>query len=350
VGDTDDDRARASLSAMMSLLALGPHEALGLPDDASPAEVRAAFLELTKVYHPAKFSRRSADVQGLSNEVFLGLRAAHDALAKQAPAAAPAARNQRSTDMPQMHASGTGPLRATRADASGSLPQPPQAPPNPATQPPTQRLGTALRAAAGASQSGAIPRPQPPPTVQAWKPAAKSDPNVARPPTPQPTHPPATAPQRPPTPQPAPTTGRVATQPIGPRAPTPATGVRTTQPVPTLNNRAPSPPAAPSTTTPPAPRPATASEDFDERAQQITVRELMRNGHWPQAVVALQTLATRVPASKQYRAMLCYARGRQAQLAGRVDDAIAEMQRALQIDPEWSAAKSALAELVAKRR
>jgi hypothetical protein len=347
VGDPDDDRARASLNAMMSLLALGPAAALGLPDDASPSEVRTAFLELTKVYHPAKFSRRSLDVQGLSNEVFLGLRAAHDALAKQAPPAAAAGRNQRTTDMPPMHASGTGPLRSTRAEASGSLPQPPTAPPAPATQPPTARLGTAVRGAAGTSQPNVTPRPPSPPGSQPWKPAAKSDPNVARPPTPQPT----TTPQRPPTPQPAPTTGRPsAPPPVGPRAPTPAAGVRTvTGTVPVLP-RAGSPPAATARPTTAAPRPGTANDDFDERAAQVTVRELMRNGQWPQAVATLQALATRVPASKQYRAMLCYARGRQAQAAGRLDDAIAELQRALQIDPEWAAAKSTLAELMAKRR
>ena len=44
----DEARARATLAAMQSRIARGPHDALGIPGNASAGEVRTAFLELTK--------------------------------------------------------------------------------------------------------------------------------------------------------------------------------------------------------------------------------------------------------------------------------------------------------------
>ena len=61
VGASEDARARATLNAMQARLAKGPHDALGLASNATPGEIRTAFLELTKVYHPARFSRLSVD-------------------------------------------------------------------------------------------------------------------------------------------------------------------------------------------------------------------------------------------------------------------------------------------------
>jgi hypothetical protein len=77
----DEARARAILAEMQERLVSGPHSALGIPPNATPGDIRTAFLELTKVYHPARFGRLSTETQKLSNEVFLGLRAAHDAIA-----------------------------------------------------------------------------------------------------------------------------------------------------------------------------------------------------------------------------------------------------------------------------
>jgi hypothetical protein len=78
----DEARAHAVLAEMQDRLISGPHSALGVSPQATPAEIRTAFLELTKIYHPARFGRLSTETQKLSNEVFLGLRAAHDAIAR----------------------------------------------------------------------------------------------------------------------------------------------------------------------------------------------------------------------------------------------------------------------------
>ncbi|MBA3451507.1 MAG: hypothetical protein H0T42_00255, partial [Deltaproteobacteria bacterium] len=87
--DSAELRARQLLLDMQDRLGRDPYEALSL-NSSDPGEVRTAFLRLTKIYHPARFARMSVEIQRLSNEVFLGLRAAHDTLARpqlKAPAA-----------------------------------------------------------------------------------------------------------------------------------------------------------------------------------------------------------------------------------------------------------------------
>ncbi len=80
VSGDEEARARAVLLEMQRRISLGPRTALGLGESAAPEQIRAAFLELTKRFHPTRFVRMSHDLMRLSNEVFLGIRAAHDAL------------------------------------------------------------------------------------------------------------------------------------------------------------------------------------------------------------------------------------------------------------------------------
>ena len=91
------------------------------------------------------------------------------------------------------------------------------------------------------------------------------------------------------------------------------------------------------------------TDDFDEAAAFRDAAALMEQKNWQAARLALHALAARVPQSKHYRAWLCYARGREAYLAGRPEDAILEMQRALQLEPDLAHAKHALAELQRRR-
>ena len=76
---------------------------------------------------------------------------------------------------------------------------------------------------------------------------------------------------------------------------------------------------------------------------------LLNDRRWTPAREALNNLATRVPQSKNYRALLGYARGREAQAAGRHQEAELEYLRALQLDPELALAKQALAEVQQRR-
>ncbi|NVB82187.1 MAG: hypothetical protein HOV81_27650, partial [Kofleriaceae bacterium] len=92
-----------------------------------------------------------------------------------------------------------------------------------------------------------------------------------------------------------------------------------------------------------------ASPAFDER---LALREALMSLHeknWSAAKTALSTLAVKVPHSKQYRSLLCYARGREADAAGHGDEALLEYQRALELDPQLELAKQAMAELTRRR-
>lgn len=76
---------------------------------------------------------------------------------------------------------------------------------------------------------------------------------------------------------------------------------------------------------------------------------LLNERKWTEARVALHNLAAKVPQAKSYRALLCYARGREAHAGGRPDEAQLEYQRALQLDPALDLAGQALAELNRRR-
>ena len=73
--------------------------------------------------------------------------------------------------------------------------------------------------------------------------------------------------------------------------------------------------------------------------------ELLRRKLWSDARQAFHRLAVAAPTEKRYRAHMHYARGREAQEAGRPDEARSELQRALALDPELFAARRALDDL-----
>src|SRR5438067_1263047 len=107
------------------------------------------------------------------------------------------------------------------------------------------------------------------------------------------------------------------------------------------------PPTRPSDS--PSQRPQHTAGVFDERAQLQQALDLMKASDYRAAREALHALAARVPQSRQYRALLCFARGREAHVANRFDDAALEYQRALQLDPELTQAKQALADAQRRR-
>jgi hypothetical protein len=237
VAGEDEARARATLVEMQSRISLGPHAALGVDEGASPGDVRAAFLGLTKTFHPARFGRMSPEVQRLSNEVFLGIKGAHETLMKL--------------------------------------------------------LGVPLRAPA--TGSGSIARSGSPPLAER-------------------------------------TTQRM---PQLPPQTTPAFGVK----IGARPGTPPQPSGTGSVPTQPAPQ-------LDERVELQRALDLMTARNWNAARQAMTSLAARVPTSKQYRALLCYTRGREAQAAGKGEEAVMELQRALQFDPDLGQAKTALAEVL----
>jgi hypothetical protein len=233
---------------MQSRISLGPHVALGVDASATPEEIRTAFLGLTKTFHPARFGRMSTEIQKLSNEVFLGIKGAHEALLKT--------------------------------------------------------LGVPIRTPA--SGSGAFPRSASPP------------------------------PER--------TTQRIPQISPVSRPLTPAFGVK-------IGSRPSTPPNTPPSAPPPtAPAPAASQPAPNEQVELQRALDLMTARNWSAAQQAVTMLMARTqPAPKQYRALLCYTRGRAAQEAGKREEAVMEMQRALQLDPDLGQAKSALEELLRRR-
>jgi hypothetical protein len=303
---------------MQMRLAHGPHEALGLQDvSATPEGVRAAFLTLTKQFHPARFGRMSTELQRLSNEVFLGIKAAHETVLRSLGVVARGGRvnqtNQITSVMPVLTAEGTNKTaRLGSPRAIGTQPQQPQ-PAIPRTLTPTRH---------GVGPSGKSNTPPFGVRVTAARPG--TPPQTTQTTTPRP----GTPPQRPATPQ---ATSRASTPHLG-GPPKPVT----VDPETTRGTGEWSLLAKPTAV-------------FDERAELQLVLDALAEKKWGAAKALLNGLAARVPTSKKYRALIAYTRGREAQTASRGEDAAQEFQRALQLDPDLQQAKSALAELLRRR-
>ena len=98
--------------------------ALGVKSQATPAEVRSAFLTLAKQWHPNVFGLEPAEIRAVVAEIFIVLRRAHDTLVDPDTAA----------------------TYRTRV-AKSSPPNPPSKAPNRAESPrPSDRRGLSKRA------------------------------------------------------------------------------------------------------------------------------------------------------------------------------------------------------------
>lgn len=257
VAGLDEARARTALAEMQERLARGPMVALGITPASSAEDVRTAFLQLTKRFHPVRFGRMATDIQKQANEVFLALRAAHDVVART--------------------------LRRPGAPA-GVIPSTPSGPAPPGGPGASDgRTGQGLPA-----RTARIPSPEP------ERPAAPSPPATAAKPA--------------------------TTRPVA--APARAPGV-----------------ARPTGSGPPI----TARDE-------AAVLDLLQRQQWDLARSALHQLAARDPSSRRVQALMSYARGREAQLDRRLDDARVELQEALELDPDLQPAKIALGELFTRRK
>jgi len=292
VGD-DEARARATLVAMQRQLAQGPHIALEIAEMANAEQVRAAFLGLTKQFHPARFARMSSELQKLSNEVFLGLKDAHDRMLRGLGASLkPLGSSGQTTQILPVTGARTPPPMLSRSPGT-------QPGVTPARKSPTPALGVPITSRPTPALGVAIPRTLTPGLARAG--------NLPMRPSP--------SPQR-------------------PGQPRPANPNKTTDSLdPGTIRYAGSPPTGPNRVV------------FDEQAAFREAVALLAGESWTQAREALHALAVRLPQSRQYRALLCYARGKEAQAAGKPEDAVLEFQRALQLDPDLTPAKQGLPEV-----
>ncbi len=424
---------------MQFRIAEGPTSTLGIGEIVTPEEVRSAFLALTKQYHPARFGRLSVEIQKLSNEVFLGIKGAHDHMLKALGSSTIASRGRQGIPVAQHGADGTSRTNAIRGsqsiprvegitpptlrDGRSSSPAiggtPTRSTPAmgvPIQRPTTGTLPTVQRPAEPTRPTGAVPAHRPSGSIPIQRPGTPpvtvesttrfgtpvppaTQPGVGPPPgagtLARPGTPPVTRPSTPVPPGTQPATAgssqrmmrvrtatgstlnvpanqvrsdRASSQPSSRTMPPVARPADALPPRPTPGMTPPTQRPAPGAFTPPTqpPRPdnfnpptvrnvptpaglSAGQGGFDEAGAFREATALLEKKDWTSARQALHALAARVPQSKVYRAWLCYARGREAYIAGRPQDAILEMQRALQLEPDLAHAKHALTELQRRR-
>lgn len=137
---------------MQLRISQGPESALGLGDAFSAEDVRARFLSLTKQFHPARFGRMSTELQRLSNEVFLGIKAAHEAMLKLLGAPSRATGPARASGgIPPIAAEGA--TRTPSSRPTGAMPRLSSA----GTTPPTTQLARGTDRAATSSRTATPP-------------------------------------------------------------------------------------------------------------------------------------------------------------------------------------------------
>ncbi|HEX5062588.1 MAG TPA: hypothetical protein VFV99_24620 [Kofleriaceae bacterium] len=335
-------RARAVLAEMLMRISQGPFAALSVHETATAEEVRAAFLDLTKQFHPARYGRMSPDLQKMATEVFLGIKAAHDQMTK---ALGSTGRRRQVSAVPA-NATPTGTERGVAAPRAGTPPiarTPPTRPSTPLITPSTgtPRPSTPVQPASRAPTPPGAPRA---PTPVGTSPRASTPVGLPRGQTPAvgvPVQRPSQPLITPHEPRHTPSQGMPASRPGSP----PATGRPSTPaqrtPAPEIIN----PPTIRYSGVQPAQKGASDEDGMLEQAMN-----LLSSKDYAAARLAFHALAAKVPQSRHYRALLCYARGRETQTTGRADDAAMEFQRALQLDPDLEIAKEALRELGRKSR
>jgi hypothetical protein len=234
----------------------------------------------------------------------------------------------------------TPPLTTSTRPVTPQATQPVPRAPTPPAGIPVQRQGTppgeAERRNTPPGGIAAQPRPTPVGTARPGTPPAQ------RSGTPDPINPPTNRGRIDPL---SPPTQRGAVDPLNP----PTNRGRVADPVNPPTNRDP--------LNPPTARFAGAAQPSgaraavgDEQSELRHAMDLLSSKDWSGARLAFHALAAKVPQSRQYRALLCYSRGRETQATGRADDALMEYQRALQLDPDLQLAKDAIREVQRKSR
>ncbi len=174
----EDELLAALGQELASLRRLNPFQVLGVGYEATDDEVRGAFAELTRRYHPDRFTRyTSTDLRTLAAEIFILIRDAYRKLGDDASrqktlatiGARPAVRVP--TLRPQPPSSAPPPAAVSPSGPTARAPEPvratsprPAAPPRAASVPPADRerpdRTPAPRAATPPPQEAPLPPPE----------------------------------------------------------------------------------------------------------------------------------------------------------------------------------------------
>ena len=328
VAEAENELIKALMSEADSLRKLNPFLVLGLGYEATDADVRAAFGELTKRYHPDRFARyQSTELRQVAAEIFILIRDAYRKLGDEAARAQVLGTLGRQT-------------RSTPRSGTQALPRMPQQIPQKAEPPPapTTPSGPQFpRAATPPPVTAAIPRVGPPPPPQRVPPPPppaaprESEPVIARPATPLPVTDQRSGPVR------APTSPIVDNRsgPIRVGTPAPIVDVRS-GPV-----RMPPPPVAterkPVLNSPPP--------VLTEATDATALEELLDSGKIDEALGAYKVMAKKFPQDRAYRAGIELCEGFRAVAARDRLEAAQRFEAALEIDPSNERAARELAEM-----
>jgi len=354
LGDSQDvisaeqDLIKALLSEAESLRKLNPFLVLGVGYEASDADVRAAFGELTKRYHPDLFARyESAELRQVAAEIFILIRDAYrklgdesgraQALAALGRPAAPRAIPLRAPTPPPV------PIKPPRAQTHpiGSAPPPAPIPRIVKTPDPPKAIldGTPT----------ARPGETPPIPTAAVPPKAVIDATpTVRPGEATPTVRPGEAtptvrPGESAPPQPASTRSQpIPTAPIQP-AKTPPTGFPRAGTEPVWRNT-PSQGVAPVPATTPAPG-TVPPPQAEPKQSEDPIEEMLDQGKFDDAIVAYKIASKKNPGDRAARAGIEVAEGVRAIAMRDRLEAAQRFEAALEIDPSNERAARELADM-----
>lgn len=386
-GASERLRRVAILRDMQAKLKRSPLEALGVVGGASAAEIRSAFMSLTKQYHPAKFARLDEATVKLANEVFLDLREAYEGLqaaalqggkrARTIPGPGVAEVEATKKPEPFGQASHAPASTASAAARSGQAVRPAE-PPRPTVRPADSVTNVPARPGRAITYNDVSPSPS------SSRPAGPAGPVTGRAVTPSSSSTSSSAPSPGSTArtslQPSssssssssapagarPTAGAPAGPPTRPSAPSISTSTSSSAGASTGASASASasskPSAVPATgsgkvVVPTAASPAPGASGSSssgvpkvrfgnaEAPELVRIRGLINRQQWGEAREALQAMLQRAPTDRGSMAQLAYVRAREALELGNVSEARRELVRALAIEPTMEQARSALNEL-----
>jgi tetratricopeptide (TPR) repeat protein len=354
VAAAEHDLIKALVSEAESLKKLNPFLVLGVGYEATDTEVRAAFAELTKRYHPDRFARyESAELRQVAAEIFILIRDAYrrlgdaparaqllQSLGKPAPA-------PRAVPAPPRVSQTVPPPRATQRvpvvspppipGSSANPPAPPAPPPAPtasATPAPGRAVSTRPSPTPGRAEST---RPSTPPPPSPDAPTAVLTPPVGTPGAPgTPGTPPVAIvpPVRPPT-TPPPTRPADARRP-GERPSGPPATVPASEPSRIVRRPSNEPAPADRRVAPVAP-----PEALDSSA----LEDLIDQGKLDEALAGYRVMVKKHPQDRNLRAGVELCEGLRALAARDRLEAAQRFEAALEIDPSNERAARELAEM-----
>ena len=319
----EQDLVKALLSEAESLKKLNPFLVLGVGYEATDADVRAAFGELTKRYHPDLFARyESTELRAVAAEIFILIRDAYRKLGDEAGRGQVLASLGRPTApraVPIQNRPPPVPVKPPRAPTGQVpiLPPPPQArpftdvhpttrpgdsPAVPGVPPPPGRLATPARGVPAVAPQTTRPAPPPPPSGKV--PSARES-------QPIPTLPSATGSQ-------------------GLKRPTTEPRPETAPPPPVQTNR------SPVVNAPPV---------LSGEAGENALEDLLDAGKFDEALAAYKVMAKKNPADRTYRAGIELCEGLRALAQRDRLEAAQRFEAALEIDPSNERAARELAEM-----